>query len=198
MAHTCGYAPWGSLRSVSAMSPVKYPRFVKPLAPSMPFPAVRAISSLFVPLCSVSPDKPLRSKSTSGADIPPKSQTSEIRFLLWGTPQNCASCTRQAMLHPPPMRHPLVGHFAGVGIEGACGSTILTASSSTAAKSFPPLLLKAPGTFSQTIQRGRTIAPVRPLLTSFCLNSFMHRICSMYKPERSPASPALFPATERS
>ena len=50
---------------------------------------------------SVSLDRPLRSKSISGAESPPKSATSAMRFLLWGTPQNCASCTRQAMLQVP-------------------------------------------------------------------------------------------------
>ena len=42
-------------------------------------------------LCSRSPRKPSRSNSISGAESPPKSATSEMRFLRWGTPQNWAS-----------------------------------------------------------------------------------------------------------
>ena len=54
-----------------------------------------------VQLCGGSHRKPLRSNSTSGAASPPKSATSAIRFLRWGTPQNCAACTRQATDHRP-------------------------------------------------------------------------------------------------
>lgn len=52
--------------------------------------------------------------------------------------------------------------------------------------------------FSQTIYRGRTNSPVRPILLSRSLISLIIRICSIYRPERAPASPALFPAMERS
>lgn len=117
----------------------------------------------------------------------------------WGTPQNCASSTRQrttrkssasllAMLHPSPSMRPLDRHFppGGPGIT-APGSTTLAASSEN-----------APGTFSQTIQRGRTCSAVRPRNLSAWRNSLIIRICSMYRPERSPASPSRFPATLRS
>jgi predicted MPP superfamily phosphohydrolase len=165
-------------------------------------PTVPAVSSLSVPHGSKSPDKPLRSKSTSGADSPPKSATSAMRFLLWGTPQNCASCTLQATLHPPifSLIHPDLGHFplSGIGTSGASGSAILTISERTAWKSLPPLLENAPGTFSQTMNRGRTIQPVRPVVRSRSLISFTIRTCSMNSPLRSPSSPARLPATERS
>jgi hypothetical protein len=46
--------------------------------------------------------------------------------------------------------------------------------------------------------RGRISTPDLPHRTSFSLISFMIRICSMKSPLRSPSSPALLPATERS
>lgn len=78
-------------------------------------------------------------------------------------------------------------------------SLILASSSSTARKSSPPLLLKAPGTFSQTAKVGY----FPPL---FSLISSMIRTASMNKPLRvvssSPFfvcfSPARFPATLKS
>ena len=85
--------------------------------------------------------------------------------------------------------------------------TVLSAmrqvSSRTARKSSPPAEEKAPGTFSHTMNRG-TIPPGLAgsfplfLSSSACLISFMMRICSMNSPERSPDSPARFPAILRS
>lgn len=52
--------------------------------------------------------------------------------------------------------------------------------------------------FSHTINLGRIWIPARPRDLSASLISFTMRICSMMRPERSPASPALAPATDRS
>ena len=71
-------------------------------------------------------------------------------------------------------------------------------SSRTAAKSRPPLLLNAPGTFSQTIYRGLTMSPVRPFALSCSLISFTMRTCSMNNPLLAPANPARFPAILKS
>ena len=102
------------------------------------------------------------------------------------------------MLHPFPRMHPLVRHpFSGRGIA-ASGWTTRAVSSRTARKSSPPLLEKAPGTFSQTMYRGRTDRTGCPSRMPASRISFTILICSMNSPERSPASPALFPATERS
>ena len=154
------------------------------------------------PLCSGCPHRPLRSNRISGALSPAKSATSAIRFLLWGTPQNCASCTRQATDHFPisSYKHPAFVHppLSDKGRSGTSFSDILTISSRTVLKSSPLLLLKAPGTFSQTIYLGRIRKPVRPFCLSRSLISFTMRICSMNSPDRSPDSPARFPATLRS
>jgi len=178
--------------------------YTPPPALSAPFPVLLATSSRAAPPGSESPDRPLRSKSISGADNPPKSATSAMRFLLWGTPQNCASCSLQATEKgtppsPTPERHPACGHPpSGTGTAGASLQTMRTVSSRTAAKSFPPLELNAPGTFSQTMNLGRTNSPALPRRTSSLRISFMTLICSMNRPDRAPARPALFPATERS
>jgi hypothetical protein len=58
-------------------------------------------------------------------------------------------------------------------------------------KSAPCALDKAPGTFSQ-----RAILEYRPLV--FLLISFMILIASINNPDRSPANPARFPATDKS
>ena len=107
----------------------------------------------------------------------------------------------QATLHFPPtsVRHPAVGHpFLGTETAGTCGSAILIVSWRTAPKSYPLLELKAPGTFSQTIQRGRMSVPVLPLAASAHLISFIILICSIKSPDRSPARPARLPATDKS
>ena len=91
-------------------------------------------------------------------------------------------------------------------------STILAVSSSTHLKSSPLFELKAPGTFSHTMNRGlrsriSSFAPrTRNCLIHSFLNSFTILICSINNPERvvssSPLSecfnPALFPATLKS
>lgn len=80
------------------------------------------------------------------------------------------------------------------------GSAIRTVSSRTMRKSSPLRLPleNAPGTFSQHMIRGRIDKPVRPLFLSASLISFMILICSIKRPERSPANPARAPATDRS
>ena len=102
-----------------------------------------------------------------------KSATSEIRRRRWGTPQNCASCTLQAMLHPSPMITPAFLHFpcGGSGIT-AFSSAMCAVSSRTARKSLPPFEEKAPHTFSHTMNLGRTSSPVLPCILSFSLISF--------------------------
>ena len=57
-------------------------------------------------LGSESHEQPLRTNSISGALCPAKSATRAMRFLLWGTPQNCASCIRQAIDHLSPKMLP--------------------------------------------------------------------------------------------
>lgn len=86
----------------------------------------------------------------------------KMRRRRWGTPQNCASSTRHAIDQPPsaPNRHPAIGHPpSGTSTSGASGSMTLIVSCKTAPKSAPLLELKAPGTFSQTMKRGRTPPP---------------------------------------
>ena len=75
-----------------------------------------------------------------------------------------------------------------------------TISSRTIRKSSPFGVpeLKAPGTFSHAINLGRTSKAVRPLCMSAFRISFTSRTCSMNRPERAPARPALAPATDRS
>lgn len=146
---------------------------------------------------------PKRSKRISPAVCPLKSTTMLIRRLRWGTPQYWASCVLHATLHPSPSIPPAFVHFCLSGSRGRenPGSAMRTASSSTAPKSPNPslkLLLNAPGTFSQTIYRGRTSSPVRPMLLSCSLISLTIHICFMYKPERAPARPARFPAMLKS
>ena len=134
----------------------------------------------------------LSSESISGADSPPKSATSAILRRLWGTPQNCALSTRQAILHPSPMTHPAVLHlpFGGSGIT-AFGSTILAISSRTRRKSSPLWPLKAPTTFSHTMYRGLAV----PEAASLCsLISLTSRVCSKKRTDRFPSNPAFVPA----
>lgn len=92
------------------------------------------------------------------------------------------------------------GHFpfGDSGTSGASGSAILIVSSRTTRKSSPLFELKAPTTFSHTINRGRINLPVRPRPASASLISFMILICSINRPLRFPAKPARFPATDRS
>lgn len=71
------------------------------------------------------------------------------------------------------------------------GSSTRASSSSTALKSSPPLELKDPGTFSQIAKAGYS-----PFVLD--LISFMIRTASTNNPERSPASPALRPAMDKS
>ena len=153
------------------------------------------------PRGSRSPDTPVRSNSISCAVSPPKSATSAILRRRWGTPQYCASCTRQATLHRPSTSRypPQVGQpFAGTSILGASGSTRRIVSSSTAAKSRPLLLLSAPGTFSHTMYLGRISSPDRPSCLSCSRISFITLICSINRPLRAPARPARLPAMLRS
>lgn len=80
------------------------------------------------------------------------------------------------------------------------GTHILIISSRTILKSSPcgSPEEKAPGTFSQHKILGRTDTPDRPRNISAFLISFVIRICSMKSPERTPAKPALAPATDKS
>ena len=52
--------------------------------------------------------------------------------------------------------------------------------------------------FSQHMNRGRTWRPDRPRSKSASRISLMIRICSMKRPERSPANPVRGPATDKS
>lgn len=138
----------------------------------------------------------------SPAVTPLKSARTQTLRRRCGTPWYCASCVFQATLHPAnsSQRAPDFGHFppSGKGTSGAFGSAILTISVRTAWKSFPWLELKAPGTFSQTIYRGRINSLALPSSASFFRISFTTLICSMNSPLRSPLNPALLPATLRS
>lgn len=77
---------------------------------------------------------------------------------------------------------------------------IRTISSRTILKSsyFGVPELKAPGTFSQHSHRGRTCTSVRPRRISASRISFVIRICSIKRPDRSPSRPRRVPATDRS
>ena len=191
--------------AVSALS-MQFPWMHQAVPPPLPVsagpPAAGAAKACHgAPHGGLYPGTPWRSKSISGAVRPPKSQTSAMRFLRWGTPQNWASKTLHARLHCPPMsvRHPASGHpYLGLEIAGVSGWMILSVSWRTAPKSSPLLELKAPGTFSHTIHLGRMRGPVRPLAASAHLISFITLSCSIKSPERSPASPARLPAIERS
>lgn len=77
-------------------------------------------------------------------------------------------------------------------------SAIRHVSSSTSRKSSPPAEEKTPGTFSHTMNRGRTASIARPFRSSSVLISFTMRICSLNKPERAPAKPFRCPAADRS
>ena len=75
-----------------------------------------------------------------------------------------------------------------------------TISSRTIRKSSPlgVPLEKAPGTFSHNKYRGRTWISALPRNWSAYLISFTSLTCSIKRPERAPANPALAPATDRS
>lgn len=93
---------------------------------------------------------------------------------------------------------PAFVHFPSNRGTETVGSAMWIISSSTAWKSPPSLLLNEPGTFSQTRNRGLTMSPALPFLLSRSLISFTILTCSMKSPLLSPASPARFPAMERS
>ena len=108
------------------------------------------------------------------------------------------------MENPSPSMVPADSHrpAGGPGTDREL-SAIRHVSSSTARKSLSPADEKAPGTFSHTMNRGRmgrvSSAPFsRFRFSSACLISLIIRICSMNRPECSPASPALFPAKLKS
>ncbi len=129
-----------------------------------------------------------------GAVYPSKSATIHSRRRLCGTPHHSASWTVQLMEYPSPTTVPLLLHFpAGRGIT-ASGSATLAVSSRTARKSSPPLLESAPTTFSHTRCRGTH----RKLLAVAFRISLTIRIISINRPLRSPARPALPPATLKS
>ena len=125
-----------------------------------------------------------------------------MRFRRCATPQYCASKQRHAKEKSSPARSsPASGHEPGYGLgTTSSGKEIRTISSSTILKSsyFGVPLEKAPGTFSQHIQRGRMLTPSRPRALSANRISRTIRICSIKRPERAPARPALAPATDRS
>ena len=135
-----------------------------PPAPSAPTPTWAAGVCPVSPPVGGCPGRPAGSKSIWGAVAPPKSATRKMRALRWGTPQYCASRVRQAREDPSPITAPAGYHFpfGGRGTAQA-GAAIRTVSSRTIRKSSPPAELKAPGTFSHTMNLGR----IR-LCDSFC------------------------------
>ena len=145
---------------------------------------------------------PKTSNRSCGASSPAKSARRKMRFRRCATPQYCASKQRHAKeKSSPALSSPASGHEPGYGLgTTSSGKEIRTISSSTILKSsyFGVPLEKAPGTFSQHIQRGRISTPKRPRFWSAALISRTIRICSIKRPERAPARPALAPATDRS
>ncbi len=142
------------------------------------------------------------SYSSSGANEPAKSATRKMRFLRCATPQYCASRQRHASENSlsntiSPASGQGWGYGPGIRSPGKQTRMI---SSNTIRKSsyFGVPLEKAPGTFSQHRNLGRTKIPDRPRSISAFLISFVMRICSMNKPERAPAKPARAPATDKS
>ena len=113
------------------------------------------------------------------------------------------SWSRQAREYPLPMIHPAFGHFPSEGRgTTAFWSLILHSSSRTILKSspfgFPDVL--APSTFSQIAYRGNrrsTSAPLSVVRLTFRI-SLIILTASINKPLRSPSSPALLPATDKS
>lgn len=105
------------------------------------------------------------------------------------------------MENPSPSMAPAGSHRpdGGPGTDRVL-SAIRHVSSSMARKSSPlgTPLENAPGTFSQHIYLGRTWSADPPRCSSAVLISFITRICSINRPERSPARPALFPAKLKS
>ena len=87
----------------------------------------------------------------------------------------------------PPLTIPAVAHLPLAGI----GILAFVTFSSTALKSSPPLLEKAPGTFSQIMKVGYC-----PFVAN--LISLIILIACMNNPERLPLSPFLFPAMLKS
>lgn len=132
------------------------------IAPPAPPSAAAARAFLFSRLDGGSHRRLSGSNRTSQARSAPPSPrlpTRNTRRRRWATPKNCASRTRHARQYPR--------------------SSISVRSCPKAA---PPSLDSAPGTFSQTNQRGRS--------------SRTHRMYSNMSPD-APASPSRFPATEK-
>lgn len=136
----------------------------------------RALAGVSFPSSSPGPGCPRRrgprGSSGSGqcsAVAGSKQATTNTRRRRWGTPKNRASKTAHSMTSAPASAR----------------------ESSTAAKSQPLELERAPRTFSQTAHRGSS-----PPVSS--RSSRMMRTASPNSPEREPASPARLPAVDRS
>ena len=102
-----------------------------------------------IKICVVSPSGGRCHEVTEGLTDRPR----KMRFLLWGTPQYCASSTRQAIEKPSATMLPAADHFSCRGTE-TVSSLTLHRLSRTHRKSSPLLELNAPGTFSQTANLG--------------------------------------------
>jgi len=168
--------------SSSLLSPLRAPCPVPPLG--SPALIVGAMSSPGSRRGGESPRKPSRSRRTGGRSSQfPASRTANTRRRRCATPNHCASSTHHSTSPASPSAMPSVPQpSAGTSrrhpaIEPA-----------TTAKSRPRLLLNAPGTFSQMSHR----APQK------CRAALKILICSWKRPERSPARPLRFPATDRS
>lgn len=142
------------------------------------------------------------SYSSSGANGPAKSATRNMRFLRCATPQYCASRQRHASENSlfntiSPESGQGWGYGPGTLSQGK--QTRMISSNTIRKSSYLGVPLeKAPGTFSQHRNLGRTKIPDRPRNISAFRISFVMRICSMNKPERAPANPARAPATDKS
>ena len=133
------------------------------------------------------------SNSILPALSPAKSATRNSLLRLWATPKYCASSILHAILYPLPNIFPACFHFPSVG-RGT--ETPLSATDTnelrTALKSSPLFELNAPGTFSQTANRGYLFADTRRI-------SLIILIASKNKLLLSPSCiPACLPAIERS
>ena len=126
-----------------------------PPAPSAPTPTWAAGVCPVLPPVGGCPGRPAGSKSIWGADVPPKSATRKMRALRWGTPQYCASRVLQAREDPSPITAQQGTLPARRSRHCTGGAAIRTVSSRTIRKSSPSAELKAPGTFSHTMNLGR-------------------------------------------
>ena len=158
--------------------------------PGKPPPLVRdarvpATSSPASRRGAVSPRKPSGSRSIGGRfRQSPKSATANTRRRRCATPNHCASIVDHSTIASEPRAQPSVPQPLG----GTPVPSRPAIASTTAAKSRPALLLKAPGTFSHRANRQSHQSRAQPTIC----------IAVKKRPERAPSRPFRLPATLKS